>query len=110
MTLEFLLWLIAWFVVSEIFFIIGYVNWIDKFDWLKWKIFSFLIGAFFMLIQAAIVSSDKTGNFTNSNYIYLLYEFIIILGITAFFGLNKLIVLLIDNVDKKKGGKNKKRK
>jgi len=102
MTLEFLLWLIAWFVVSEILFIVWYILDEGYTPWGLIKFFSFSFGVFFILFQNVIVFCDGSGTFTTPNYIHLLYEAIVI-GIIAFlFGINKLIISLINNVDKKK--------
>jgi len=104
MTLELLLWLIAWVVVSEIIFIVGYFFLYDEDEWVKGKIISFFVGGLFIFIQCMIVfagTQESVVTFTDPNYIHLLYEAIVIGIIVFLFGINKLIISLISNVDEK---------
>jgi len=96
MTLEIILWLLAWFVLSEGLFIFGIIKNIEMAEscWVGWKFLSFAIGAFMMTIQSAIVFSKNTYlfDFSNGDYIYLFYEACVILVLGGLFYLNKLVV------------------
>jgi len=114
MTLELILWFVAWVVLSEVAFVILYKHYSEGLTWIGVKFFSFINVGFFMAIQGLIVSFDKSGNFGQANYIHLVYELIIIAAIVGLFFCNWLISKKIDNWKlstdksrKKKGGRNR---
>ena len=103
MTLELILWLIAGFVISEGIFIFGIKMEFEMAEdsWVSWKFFSFMLGGLFMSIQFMVIfcvcDPNLLWDLSNPHYIWLLYEFLIILGVYVFFKANKIIVDLINN-------------
>lgn len=108
MNLELILWIVAVMISSEILYIFwgiyakkhpekdyhGKIIGDGKYDWVSRKLFSLIGGGLFILSQYFIVFIGclvNECNFTARNYIYLLYEFLIIVGIGLFFWVNYLI-------------------
>lgn len=119
MSLEVILWLIAWFVVSEIIFIIGEIfnfkygdnidnKYFAREDWIGWKILSFLIGSLLVFTQFVIVLDYNQQGYLH--YSRLIWELVIIGSIAILFGLNKLIVILVEYIDKNQNEKKQSRK
>ena len=110
MTLEIILWLVAWVVLSEVAFVISYFKYGNDsiYGWGSFKFMSFLFVGGFMFIQFVIVFVDKTTNFGSAHYIRLLYEAIIIAVIAGLFFCNWLITKKIDKCRNKKSKKRKK--
>jgi len=98
MTLEFILWILAWLVVSEILFIIMYKrDWLYYIGWVAKKIYSLMLGFCFMLLQLAILCpSYLTEIPLVLHYERLLYEVAVIVVIGIYFRLNKLLVMFMD--------------
>ncbi len=93
MNIELILWIVASVVVVEIIFILFLKH--DDYGELHWvgaKFLAIFIGVIFMLIQGGIVFGFE-GEIKEAvaNYMNLLYEGIIILGIFLFFYLNKQV-------------------
>jgi len=108
MSLEIILWFVAWVVLSEGFFIFIYCY--DEWDtWYLPKLYCFLFGGVFILIQFVIVFPPVgVEEELVSHYIHLLYEVIVIAVIVALFYGNSLISKKIDECRKKKNSKKKK--
>ena len=108
MTLELILWLVAWVVLSEVVFIISYSKYgkDSPNSWVFFKFMSFFFVGSFILIQAAIVFTGGFGETLISHYIYLVYEAIIIAVIVGLCFGNSLIVKKIDKC--RKGKRRKK--
>lgn len=110
MNLELLSWIGAWIILSEILFVIGLKkNW-DVFcieepltdNWILWKFVSFLMIAGIMMLNLLIVFGVNDGfDFLNPNYINLFYEFLILGGLGCLFLINKLIVNVMKEENKK---------
>ncbi|GAF76183.1 unnamed protein product [marine sediment metagenome] len=98
MTLEIILWILAWVVISEVGFIISLKK-LGIEGWVQAKLLCFVVGALFMAVQIFIVFMEG-----ESQYINLLYEFIILGIIAALFLINKRIV---DYIKKKEAAKKK---
>lgn len=93
MSLEFILWMVAGLVISEIFFIL-FIKWkiYKKKEWKSCKAACFLIGSFFTAVQAAIVFTGECVEFPcEGNYFMLVYELGVILGIAILFYINSWI-------------------
>lgn len=107
MSLEIILWIVAWVVLSEVAFIFSYSTFGEDSDisWVGFKFISFLLVGVFMMFQFLIVFWGMEGDCEMiSHYIRLLYEAIIITVIAGFFYGNSLISKKIDN-SRKKGKK-----
>ena len=109
MTLEFILWITAWVVISEILFIIWCLrdNGYSVFSWVTRKFLSFAIGGVFIFIQGGVVFGDggKVALFgTVPHYINLLYE-VIVLGIVGSLFLCNWLISRKIKERKKKGKK-----
>ena len=101
MSLEIILWVVAWVVLSETVFIIIYV--MDNDDWIFKKLSSFLTSAAIIMIHLMI---GIMGNYSQCDYMVetcnaiaysaYLYELAIIAAIVILFGINKLIPVIID--------------
>ncbi len=116
MTLEFILWITAWVVISEGIFIVwslidsnrehGFMN--PEMHWVGKKVIAFLGGGAFVLIQVAIVfCGEENPNvlFETAHYINLLYEAIVLGVIGVLFLCNWLISKKIEERNEKKGKK-----
>lgn len=124
MNWELILWLLSGIVVSELIFIFWYKHIIKRGDdnllysiysddWILVKCLSYLIGGVIMLLQAFIVFNTNdtgTGFGTHRDYIYLLYELIILVIILFLTYGNKLIVNWIKREYTKKGKKKEKKR
>ena len=98
MTLEVILWWVAWIVTSEIIFVIGYFK-IEEIKWIALKFLSFMVGGFFIFTQLLVVTSTtpyESISLANANYIYLFYEFLILLSIGILFLINYSITKYVD--------------
>ncbi len=122
MTLELILWLVAWVVISEVGFIVWSI--IDskrekgmfetEIHWLGKKFLAFFAGGFFIAIQGIIVfgpeGTSVDGSFTPSgHYINLLYEAIILVVLGGFFLGNWFISKKIEKSAEEKKEKEKKK-
>ena len=94
MTLEIILWFLAWIVLSETLFIYGIKKdfFLAKESWVWWKFFSFICGILVILINIGLVFGSSAEPFVNPHYINLFYEACVILVLGGFFYLNKLVV------------------
>ena len=111
MTLEFILWVVAWVVLSEVAFIISYFKYgkDSLYHWVFFKFMSFLCVGCFMMIQFVIVFWGMEGDSEMIlHYIRLLYEAIVIAVIVGLFFCNWLITKKIDECKNKKSKKRKK--
>ena len=107
MSLEIILWIVGWVVLSEVAFIFSYsMKGEDSlYGWGSFKAYSFFGVGVFMMFQFLIVFWCMEGDCEMiSHYIRLLYEAIIITVIAGFFYGNSLISKKIDN-SRKKGKK-----
>ena len=101
MTLEFILWLVAWVVISEVVFII-FLN-IKSFEdnWIIKKVCAFLASGVFIIFQIFIVFATVTEENINIGttpyYIRLVYESIFLGVVSVLFFCNWLISRKIDN-------------
>ncbi len=92
MSLEFILWFIAWLIITEILFILALKKeFTDEDDWIKGKIACMFLALLFCSIQFLIVFGGNQNTFI-ANYFNLVYEAIILGAIGLFFYLNKKIV------------------
>ena len=112
MTLELILWLVAWVVLSEVAFIISYSKYGKEslYHWGDYKGLSFFFVGFFILIQAAIVFTGGIDDPQTSHYTRLVYEAIIIAVIVGLCFGNSLISKKIDNWKLSTDKSRKKRK
>ncbi len=102
MSLELILWLSAWIVLSEIIFIWSLIKFGTN-GWFMNKFVAFGIGMMLIWIQMVILNPS---NFScvegcslfpqTYNWINILYEVLIILGVFLFFQFNKLMVRMVD--------------
>lgn len=109
MITEIALWIIAWFVVSEIVYVFWYRHAckreVDTFsmalgegDWILVKFFSFMgIGLVFFINGSLILGSEEFIGFKSPGYIILVWEFILAGFLTILFIVNKLIAEGIEN-------------
>ena len=111
MTLEIILWLVAWVVLSEVAFVISYFKYGNDsiYGWGSFKAYSFFGVGVFMMIQFVIVFWGMEGDSEMIlHYIRLLYEAIVIAVIVGLFFCNWLITKKIDECKNKKSKKRKK--
>lgn len=93
MSLEMIIWIAAYFLISEICFVLAYKSEFFFFDdWILTKMSSFCFVALFFVFQVGVVFIPMDG----PRYINLFYELLIIIAIIIFFSLNKLVVYFID--------------
>ncbi len=104
MTLEFILWLVAWVVISEGIFIFLLIKNHTGSTWVGKKFISFIAGGFFIVIQTGIVFSDggKVALFGTAHYIRLVYEAIVLGVVGVLFLINWLISKKIEKRNEKK--------
>lgn len=105
MTLELILWLVAWVVISEVVFVIIQIKNFLEINWVGNKLVSFCIGGVFIFIQGFVVFGDggKVALFgTVPHYINLVYEAIVLGVIAILFLCNWLIS---KKIEEKKGKK-----
>ncbi|MFW6233619.1 MAG: hypothetical protein ACOC3Z_03075 [Nanoarchaeota archaeon] len=104
--IELILWIIATIIVIEIAFICFLID--EKRnshiglqeEWYMIKVKAIFIGICIMISQAFLVfgkSLQETPCCKNGDYIYLFYEFLVILVLALFFLLNYSISKLINN-------------
>lgn len=98
MSLELILWFVAWILLSEIIFIIYYL--LDCYNWLSAKFSSFLIGSAIILIHLLIGLPLEPGSpcsgFECIDYSRYIYEALFIIFAAVLLGLNKLLTMFID--------------
>jgi hypothetical protein len=89
MNLELILWIASGIIIWEIIYIlfIKYLDYDEEY-WLEAKLYSLFVIVFFMGIQVTLVFANENNT---AHYINLLWEFLIIIGLTLFFLLNKWI-------------------
>jgi hypothetical protein len=98
MILEFILWIVAYVLISESFFIYMLFH-VDE-GWLLLKIFCFMTGAVFMIVQAAILRPEWAWGlpepnypaWTSTNYIGIVWEVLVVGIVALIFIANKWIV------------------
>ena len=91
MSLEFILWIVAFFVVWEIIYLFFTLILYKKMGWLEKKISSGGWAILFIFIQAIIVFANEIPFTLSPHYDRLLWEGGIIVFLILFFLLNKWI-------------------
>lgn len=103
MNLEFIGWLVAFIIISEIFFVLflKFSNMSEGISWFGIKLLSLFLGLIFTLVHAMILKSSTGGESISPQFSRLIWEALIIGGIIGFFYINKRIYKWITNENKR---------